>query len=81
MNVTKVLQKCIDALNAEKPDISYIKGMLETVIEMTPSVLSATGLYGAITSTAVIAQSHEPIETELDANTRDYLTGPIGNIR
>ena len=31
----KVLQKCIKALNEKEPDISYIKGMLETLLEMT----------------------------------------------
>ena len=32
----KILQKCIDALNSEKPDLSYIKGMLETLIDLDP---------------------------------------------
>lgn len=35
MKQTKILQKCIDALTVEKPDISYIKGMLETLVEMS----------------------------------------------
>ena len=32
---TKILQKCVDALNEKEPNISYIKGMLETLIEMS----------------------------------------------
>ena len=32
----KVLQKVIDNLNGEKPDMSYIKGLLEALIESLP---------------------------------------------
>lgn len=31
---TRVLQKCLDELKKEKPDMSYIRGMLETLVEM-----------------------------------------------
>jgi len=31
---TKILQKCVDALGAQSPDLSYVRGMLETLIEM-----------------------------------------------
>ena len=31
----KILQKCLDALNADKPDISYIKGMIETLLALS----------------------------------------------
>lgn len=30
-----ILQKCVDELNKENPDLSYVKGMLETLIAMT----------------------------------------------
>lgn len=32
---TKILQKCIDSLSSPTPDISYIKGMLETLMELS----------------------------------------------
>lgn len=32
----KILQKIIDNLNSEKPDLSYIRGVLETIIEGLP---------------------------------------------
>ena len=32
----RVLQKIIDNLNSEKPDLSYIRGILETLIEGLP---------------------------------------------
>lgn len=35
MNTTKIIQKCLIALNESEPDISYIRGMLETIVEMS----------------------------------------------
>ncbi len=32
---TKILSKCVEELNKPEPNLSYIKGMLETVIEMS----------------------------------------------
>ena len=37
---TKILQKCIDELNKENPDLSYLKGMLETLSEMSEQSVS-----------------------------------------
>lgn len=34
MNNTRILTKCIEALKGEKPDLSYVRGMLETLVEM-----------------------------------------------
>lgn len=31
---TKILQKCLDELGNMEPNISYVRGMLETLIEM-----------------------------------------------
>lgn len=39
MNTT-ILKKCIDSLNSESPDISYIKGMLETLMELNQTPVS-----------------------------------------
>lgn len=37
---TNILQKVIDELNREMPRLDYIKGMLETLVEMqSPAVL------------------------------------------
>lgn len=36
---TKILQKCIDALSTTEPDLSYIRGMLETLLELTEKPL------------------------------------------
>ena len=32
---TNVLQKCVDELKKEQPNIQYVLGMLETVIELS----------------------------------------------
>lgn len=32
---TAILSKCIEELKNEKPDLSYVRGMLETLVEMT----------------------------------------------
>lgn len=31
---TKILQKCLDELKKESPNVDYIRGMLETLVEM-----------------------------------------------
>lgn len=36
MNNRKLLQKIIDELKKDKPDLSYIRGILETMIESLP---------------------------------------------
>lgn len=35
---TNILKKCIEALKAETPDLSYLRGMLETLLEMQQEV-------------------------------------------
>ncbi len=40
MNNTKILTKCIDALKGDKPDLSYVRGMLETLVEMQPGEIT-----------------------------------------
>lgn len=36
---TSVLKKCIEELGKEKPDLSYIRGMLETLVELSANNL------------------------------------------
>ena len=31
---TNILTKCIEQLKSDKPDLSYVRGMLETLVEM-----------------------------------------------
>lgn len=73
---TKILQKCVEALNSEKPDISYIRGMLETLIEISGATvpLSANPTVNVpVTRTETVADEDEEIA-------RKYAAGPIGRI-
>lgn len=80
---TKTLQKAIDELKKETPNISYVLGMLETIIELsgapvpynTPSLSSYSG-------TPTILKNDNIIQKEEGS---DLLAayergGPIGNL-
>jgi hypothetical protein len=38
---TNILKKCIDELNAETPRLDYLRGMLETLLEMQEGLVSS----------------------------------------
>lgn len=42
---TKILQKCLEELKKETPDLSYLRGTLETLIEMAGGEVVSTGSY------------------------------------
>lgn len=46
---TKILQKCLDELNKESPRLDYLRGMLETLVEMQETPLQ-TKVYRDIIS-------------------------------
>lgn len=39
---TKILQKCVDALKEPAPDLSYVRGMIETLIETNAPQITHT---------------------------------------
>lgn len=39
---TKILQKCLEELKKETPDLSYLRGTLETLIEMAGGEVAIT---------------------------------------
>ncbi len=41
MNNTSILKKCLAELSEPTPRIDYVKGMLETLIEMQPTTYTA----------------------------------------
>lgn len=43
----KLLQKVIDALNQKSPDLSYIRGMLETMMEMQDGLSFTNGTHNS----------------------------------
>lgn len=81
MNIN-VLKKCVDELNSEQPNISYIKGMLETLIEMQPvAALPNRIVYkqGVPLSSATIEKSDE--ENEQEDLARRYAGGPVAELQ
>ena len=78
---TRILQKCLDALCEKKPDISYIRGMLETLIESDGTVINTISAIKPIViqkqSVPYIPTDEEQAEAEM---ARKYVGGPIGNI-
>ena len=72
MNNTTILQKCVEELKKETPNIPYILGTLETLIEMSGNVTSTP-----INNTYVIPTQKEEVATERNPITE---AGPIGHI-
>ena len=82
MNTT-ILQKCVAELAKDTPDLSYIKGILETLIDITGAAIK--GDIPATTLSKIIETSPANIPTKVDEeeftdNARAYATGPIGKI-
>lgn len=88
MNTT-ILRKCIDELAKDTPDISYVKGMLETLAELNsnptnvpyiPPVRPTIG--PAVSSASTITSSIPANDVETtDAFTAAYLSDPGGVAR
>ena len=74
---TNLLRKCVDELSKEKPDISYLKGVLETLIEVsgTPvaTVKNIGNTYGYPVNESLIKTDEEIIPDFLKA-------GPVGTM-
>lgn len=62
----KILQKCIDALNQPEVDVSYIRGILETLIESLPEEKNND------ITTGFVAKNTIPEITD-DAKALDYM--------
>lgn len=59
---TSVLTKCLEELKQEKPNIEYIKGMLETFIALSNTSLPVTGTISYANTTT--SQIHPVVRTE-----------------
>lgn len=76
---TNILKKCVEELNAKEPNISYIKGMLETLIELSNIPHGLGGIVTMSTATTPgYAKSDE--ETEQDQLARKYVGGPVADL-
>ena len=75
---TNILQKCLQELNKDKPDISYAKGILETFISLNSDnnaifITQDTHVPGVVVRTEEAADERDPLE---DA----YLRGGTGKL-
>lgn len=79
---TKILQKCLEELKKETPDLSYLRGTLETLIEMAGGeVLTTPG-----NVMPYVSGLHTEVEkvdeiTDVDKEyERKQLGGPIAKL-
>lgn len=75
MNTT-ILQKCVDELKKETPNLQYVLGRLETLIEMAPVTIQHAVVPDVrnITRTENIADESTPIRSPITD------LGPIANL-
>lgn len=84
MNTT-TLQKCVDELKKESPDIRYILGMLETYIELNASITVIPGLdprfhVSSTISKPIVETKVDELTDEQKRTARLYEGGPTGKI-
>lgn len=87
MNTT-ILSKCIAELKSECPDLSYIKGMLETLIEMGqvpvyPPISIPAPIYPYQSPMPLVTPVYSELNTTPDEGSglvKQYENGPIANI-
>jgi hypothetical protein len=76
---TFIIQKCLDELNTPQPNISYIKGILETLIVMsganitTPIIPKVIPVVGSSVSSSII-------DDEVDEVLKKYESGKTGKL-
>ena len=74
---TKLLQKCIDKLSEEKPNIPYVLGILETLKEIADEPVNP-GNHFLKTSTSIVpAVIPNPVE-EMTPEEKEYYAKMAG---
>lgn len=63
----KVLQKCIEELKKEKPNVDYVRGVLETLLEMGDQI---------VTTRAVVETTKQLPTAKTDIEFKDVATAP-----
>lgn len=86
MNIT-TLTKCVEELKKETPNISYVLGMLETVIEIHGGQTIVTQIpssISTITSKNTVVSSGSGLVADLSDEeilAQRYAGGPVGNVQ
>ena len=76
---TAILLKCIEEIKKDKPNLEYIRGILETIVEMSGSQVPKSNM-PTIQSTYVQTTSLSDEEIAEQALVNKYESGPIGNL-
>ena len=76
---TQILQKCIAELEKDKPNLDYIKGILETFVEMSGSI---TPMSTVNTMTHIVKPAAVPLKSDSELAEEEfaakYANGPVG---
>lgn len=85
MNGISVIKKCLDALAKDGPDLSYIRGMLETFVEMNVTEVKPPTVYvsndpPSTPKAQVTTKVDEQLTPEQEAALRAYTNGPLGKV-
>lgn len=80
---TKVLIRCLEELNKDKADLSYVKGMLETIIAFSDKsnlLAKATPEQEASQVIMKAPEKKEPEEEKFDEILNAYTHGKTGEL-
>lgn len=76
---TSILVKCIDELKNDKPNLDYIRGILETFVELNVGSFNNSNIIqstrGAELKPQVVEKTDE--QREQEEYTRQYLSGAV----
>lgn len=72
---TKLLQKAIDELKSDKPDLSYLRGMLETLMEMQEVHMPIPGSIMNFQSAASIPNTQSAAEIAASMAESGFVKG------
>ena len=64
---TKILQKCLDELKKEQPNVDYIRGMLETLVEMGDQVVVTRAVVEPVKESSIAFNDSPTVKAEPDA--------------
>ena len=74
--MNKILEKCLLELNKSEPNISYLKGTIETLIEMSGGISQSVPMAKASIVPGII----QTVDLDDDDILNKYENGKIGQI-
>lgn len=86
---TQILNKCIEELKKDKPDLSYLRGILETLVDSVPGQAVTVSSFGTTNTppmeliSTTDAQSFKLTDEEKEQYEfmRRYNTGPVAELQ